>query len=784
MLRRPAGVGVLQVANFDPFSNLRGPRNGSFFEPYARLIQILYPRAKAVLFYDGAGTAVWQKDADVERGLAPCVKSLVQDSTDPEKSGTRGTERMLDGAVPGYVLWLRDERNNHLGMVGLACKPNAKGMSSTSLAELEKTLQPVLQCLSRELATLRRVPGADADAVTARLEQAEWLTDKALPLISSASHAEPLRHLLATIVEHADAALGAIIIPDLSIRLLAEPSGWSGEPAREALRRAHRQILTWMQLERTTYTANKVREQASDASAYRVIATPILQRPDQPIGYVSLLRSAIGSEFGSLEQKLLERLSPMIPTLIERDYDAMTNLRSAAGLERAFRALLAGPGGNTVTASVIFVDIAGFSAANRELSPAVADRCIRRVAKYLRPPLLPENAYSARLSGGHFACYLPRVGTDDAERIAEQIRVASRKTDDDAPKSKAGIELKTGVAEVPPTVAGLRYALVAARAAAGTDAVPVVKAAPVVALATPAPAPVAAPVPAPAPTVTEPAVPARAATASVYEPTRLIKPVRLPEALRDGKLRLFGQLMRPVRDPQLPLRIELLPRVLDERGNLIAPAQFLLPGANPEGMSELDRWVLSAALDSLQKHSGNAATQAAEFSLNVSGRSLQATEFHDWVTEQLRRNVVPPANWLFEISETTAAQQRRDVARFAKKILRVGARIAIDNVGGRDGEVGRLQPNGASSIKLDGSLVRDVVSDARAQRLIEALARWAAASRMDIAGVQVESEEVRDWLQRLGIDYIQGFVICRPEPIETVLKGLPPVAAPEVKFGS
>ena len=771
------------MANFDPFSGLRGPRNGSFFEPYARLIQVLYPRAKAVLFYDGAGAAVWQKEPDIERGLAPSVKTLVQDSTDPEKSGQRGCERLLTDGVPAYVLWLRDERGIGIGLIGLACKPNTKGMSSPSLVEIERTLQPVLQCMGRELSTLKRVPGADADQVTARMEQAEWLTDKLLPLMSAATHAEPLRHLLATIVDHADAALGAIIIPDLSIRLLAEPSGWSGEPAREALRLAHRQILTRMQTERSTYIANKVREEASDASAYRVIATPILQRPDQPIGYVALLRSAIGSEFGVLEQKLLERLSPLIPTLIERDYDAMTNLRSAAGLERAFRGLLSGPASNGATASAIFVDIVGFSAANRELTPPIADRLIRRVGKLLRPPLLPENAFSARLAGGHFACFLPRMGKDDAERIAEEIRSASKKPED---KSSAGIELKTGVAEVPPTVAGLRYALVAARAAAGTDE-PAAVAVPTVAVPAVAVRAIAVPalaVPAPAPAAVAVRSVTAAAPTSAYEPTRLIKPVRLPDALRDGKLRLFGQLMRPVRDPQLPVRIELLPRVLDERGNLIAPAQFLFPGTNPEGLSELDRWVLTTALDCLQGHSGNAAVHAAEFSLNISGRSLQATEFHDWVTEQLRRDVVPAAHWLFEISETIAAQQRRDVARFAKKILRAGARIAIDNVGSHDGEVGRLQPNGASSIKLDGTLVRDVVSDARAQRLIEALARWAAASRMDIAGVQVESEEVRDWLQRLGIDYIQGFVICRPEPIESVLQGLPEVVAPQVKFGS
>lgn len=764
------------MATFDAFATIRGSRNGSFFEPYARLIQILYPRAKAVIFYDGTGAAVWNKDAEIERSLAASVRTLVQDATDPEKTGQRGCDRVLNDSTPAYLLWLKDDRSNPLGIVGITCKPNVKGLSSPTLEELDKTLQPVLQCMSRELATLRRVPGADQDQVTARLEQAEWLADKVLPLIGSATHAEPVRQLLSTLVDHADAALGAIIIPDQSIRLIVEPSGWSGEPAREALKRAHRQILTWMQLERRTFVANKVREQAADASAYRLIATPILQRPDHPIGYAALLRSAIGSEFGALEQKLLERVCPLIPALFERDYDVMTNLRSAAGLERAFRCSLTA-GSNGATASVMFVDIAGFSATNRELSPPIADRLIRRVAKLLRPPLIPEDAFSARLGGGHFACFLPRTSLEDAERTAGEIRAASLKSSGAELKAHSGVELKTGVAEVPPTVAGLRYALVAARAAAGTDERPAPPA-PVVVTTAPAPAakapPAATPMAAPAP------VPA---VTSPYEPTRLIKPVRLPEALRDGRLRLFGQLMRPVRDPQLPPRIELLPRVLDDRGNLIAPAQFLFPGASPEGLAELDRWVFGTALDCLESQSGNAAVLTAEFSLNVSGRSLQATEFHDWVAEQLRRNVVPATHWLFEISETIAAQQRRDVARFAKKILRAGARIAIDNVGSHDGEVGRLQPHGASSIKLDGTLVRDVVSDARAQRLIEALARWAAASRMDIAGVQVENEEVRDWLQRLGIDYIQGFVICRPEPIESVLSGLAQAATPQAKAG-
>lgn len=756
------------MATHDAFSGLRGNRNGAFFEPYARLIQILYPRTKSVAFYDGEGATVWHKDAELERSLAGAVRGLIQDASDPEKTGQVGSERLLNDITPAYLLWLRDERGNQLGIVGLTCKAVSKGIPAPRLEEIEKALQPALQCIGRELSTLRRVPGVDQDQVNSRFEQAEWLADKVLPLVNSATHAEPLRELLNTLVDRTDAALGAIIIPDNSLRLVVEPDGWSGEPAREALRRTHRQILTWMQLEKSTFVANKVREQSAEASAYRVLAAPILQRPDCPIGYITLLRSAIAAEFGSLEQKMLERVSPLIPTLLDRDYDSMSNLRSAAGLERSFRHLHAA-GTTGVVASVIFIDIAGFSAANRELGPAIADRHIRRVAKLLRPPLVPAEAIAARLEGGHFACFLPRVGTDEAERLGEKISRAARKSPVERQKKEGGVKLRIGVAEVTATVAGLRYALVAARAASRIDEA---VAAEKTLFMTVAPAAITVPM-----AVTP-------SSSSAYEPTRLMVPVRLHEAIREGRLKLFAQPMRPVRDAQLPVRIELLPRVLDTRGNLIAPVQFLSPATDPNELAELDRWVMSTAIDALIAHKRHLAGHATEFSLNVSGRSLQSSDYHDWVVEQLRRQVVPPEQWLFEISERTAAQHRRDVAKFAKKVLRLGARIAIDNVGGLDGDVGRLQPHGASSIKLDGSLVRDVVSDARAQRLVEALARWAGSSRMDTVGGQVESEQVRDQLIRLGIDYIQGYIVCRPEPIDKVLSELQQPAAPSVKFGS
>src|SRR4249920_3854020 len=147
-----------RMANNDPFSALRGPGKAAFFEPYARLVQVLYPRARGVIFYDAAGKMVWQKDAEVEGSLSGQVRALVQEAADPDKNRRSGSERLLNDSTPAYLLWLRDERDAPLGILGVTCKPPTGRTQAASIGEVEKTLQPILQCVARELATLRKLP--------------------------------------------------------------------------------------------------------------------------------------------------------------------------------------------------------------------------------------------------------------------------------------------------------------------------------------------------------------------------------------------------------------------------------------------------------------------------------------------------------------------------------------------------------------------------------------------------------------------------------------------------
>lgn len=734
------------AAAADPFFSIRGGKAGPFIEPYVRLIQHLHPRAKGIALYDATGTLVWQKESELDTSLTGQVRALVQDASDPEKSEQIGSHRLLQGATPAYLLWLRDDRNAPVGILGVTTKTPSMSMAPPTLADMEKALQPALQCLGRELSAMRRLPSPAQDQVTARLEQAEWVTEKILPLTNATAQVDPLRSILAALVDRADAALAALIIPDRSIRIVVEPEGWNNEKAREALRRLHRRVLSTVQSKRQALISNRAREDEGEAAEYRSIAVPILQRADHAMGYLLLLKSHIASEFGPNDQRLLERIAPLLRTVVERDYDVLTDLRSGAGLEQAARQVL--PADGTPPSHVILIDIVGLSEINARLGFDAADRVIRRVAKQLRPPAIPGNALCARLSGGRFACLLPRRDLEDAEEIATRIREVARKLAAARESRVMEVCLRTGVAAVPPVAAGLRHALIAAHALArDTQTTPEAK-------------------------PDKNSASGRSHGRSGRQPI----PVELREALREGRLRIFAQPMHPLKDPKLPLRFELLPRIVADGGRIITPMEFLAAGPDPDALNELDRWVLSAALETMVEHSETLSARRIEFAMNVSGRSLELAEFHEWVFEQLRRGIVPADSWLFEVSETIAARQHKDMARFARRVLSAGARIVLDDVGSAGTDAVPLRTHHASVIKMDGSLVRDLADDARAQRLVQALAHWATHSRMEVVAEQVESELVRDRLKRFGIDYVQGYVISEPQPLDKLLEELAPQA--------
>lgn len=120
------------------------------FEPYVQLVRSLLPRATNVSLFDAGGAMRWSS----ETTTGPDFHSLVEEALTvggPRPPGP-GLVRMLDGNLPVYLFWIRDESEELTGIVAVTCKQNGTPESEAQEFSFKHALlRPVLECLRRDL---------------------------------------------------------------------------------------------------------------------------------------------------------------------------------------------------------------------------------------------------------------------------------------------------------------------------------------------------------------------------------------------------------------------------------------------------------------------------------------------------------------------------------------------------------------------------------------------------------------------------------------------------------
>ena len=98
-----------------------------------------------------------------------------------------------------------------------------------------------------------------------------------------------------------------------------------------------------------------------------------------------------------------------------------------------------------------------------------------------------------------------------------------------------------------------------------------------------------------------------------------------------------------------------------------------------------------------------------------------------------------------------------------------GVRFALDDFGTGVSSLAYLKNLEISTIKLDGSYVRDVLTNTRSQALVRAIVQLADSMGITTVAEYVESNSVRDRLAALGIQFGQGYALGRPGPLDDVI---------------
>lgn len=241
---------------------------------------------------------------------------------------------------------------------------------------------------------------------------------------------------------------------------------------------------------------------------------------------------------------------------------------------------------------------------------------------------------------------------------------------------------------------------------------------------------------------------------------------RINNALDQGRFRLYAQTIEAIQPAaNREIHHELLLRLLDTDGSVILPGAFL-PAAERYGLAvKIDRWVVKTLFERLQSYPGLSA-ELGICSINVSGQSLADPEFLAYVSTILADNKVAARRLCFEITETAAISSLPNALRFIGSIKKFGCRFSLDDFGSGLSSFAYLKTLPVDYLKIDGVFVKDIINDAADFAMVKSIHDIGKAMGKTTIAEFVEREEIKIALAHIGVDYVQGYSVGPPRPLE------------------
>jgi diguanylate cyclase (GGDEF)-like protein/PAS domain S-box-containing protein len=239
---------------------------------------------------------------------------------------------------------------------------------------------------------------------------------------------------------------------------------------------------------------------------------------------------------------------------------------------------------------------------------------------------------------------------------------------------------------------------------------------------------------------------------------------RLQSALRENRFYLYHQLIVPTHEDDGGPSMEVLVRLQDEAGQELLPADFMRAAERYRLMGLVDRWVVQTTLAALGR--GAIAVPAhRSVAINISGQTLGDAQFLEFVVECLDTTGVAPGQVCFEITETAVIANLDHARRFVGVLHGMGCQFALDNFGSGVGSFSNLKNLPLDYVKIDGSFMRNLARDNVNQAMVTAMIKLARSLNFKVIAEQVEDSTAAEAARRMGVDYLQGFAIGRPQPL-------------------
>ncbi|HEV2227860.1 MAG TPA: EAL domain-containing protein [Steroidobacteraceae bacterium] len=710
------------------------------FEPYFRLVRSLLPRASSLAIFGVSGELLWSS----ETMTGPDLMNVVEDALIAARAseGGAGQLRTLAGDLPVYLCSLRDDAAGLLAIVAVVCRPNEGGeRKHQDFSFASSLLAPALECLRREFIAHANIEELNG-SLAALNRDLELVLSHGAADAPAPDGANDLQLLLQQTIEHLRATTGALLVPEKNLTLLR--SKGDSAPDARFMTRAHRKLMTLAQAQSQPLIVNDIDVAIADTYPYRVLACALRSRAGRCIGMLALLRDEASERFSQRDAHIAHIISRKALDIVESSYDALSGLYTRPAFERRLAAVVT-DGKSGQQWSALYIDVDQLHAINEKAGMHVGDSVLGQLGELFRRRL-PPGAFGARISGDRFAVLLP-AQMDDAEKFAQALRAGAEHLVPGPGESRPPVSISIGVALLDPEGGELGHVLAAAESACkaakdrGRNRVEVYQS-------------------------SDTSIVRRFADISVA--------AQLRDAVDNDRLRLDAQLILPFSAAESARpHYELLLRMINDDGLTMGPDSFLAAAARYQLMPIIDRWVIGHVIEALKPRAGVLEGKALGFTINFSGQSLDDDTFADFLIKSIGESGLDPDLFCFELTENATVAHLPRAEELMRRLRKLGCGVALDDFGTGLSSLSCIRQLPITMLKIDGSFVRDVVKDKRAESMVRAIAELARSMSIITVAEYIETEAISNHVAGLGVDYGQGFAIGRPIALAELLNELP-----------
>ena len=441
------------------------------------------------------------------------------------------------------------------------------------------------------------------------------------------------------------------------------------------------------------------------------------------------------------QKKLSERLS------FQASHDALTGLVNRREFEHRINSAIKKSQQETeLEHALFFLDLDQFKIINDTCGHLAGDHLLRELVSIINP-LIRQGDTLARIGGDEFGVLLENCAINQASHVAEQIRQKIHQYKFIWDEKELGVGVSIGVVPVNNSTTSITIAMSDADAAcyiakeSGRNKIHIYQ---------------------------------QGDEEIATRHGEMTWVNRIQTALNSDQFVLMAQKIAGIKESNADsLHFEILVRMIDEENNIITPDKFL-PAAERYNLSpEIDRWVVINTFKWLSENKDQ-LTALDLCSINLSGNTLSDDSFSDFLLQQFVSFKIPSEKICFEITETSAISNFDVAQRFIQSFGNdLQCKFSLDDFGTGLSSFAYLKTMPVDFIKIDGQFVRDITRDPIDMAMVRSINEIGQIMGKKTIAEFVENEQILKQLKLIGIDYVQGYHISKPVPLDQIREEKP-----------